>query len=102
METAPSERRLPETHRRGMKNRSTRPRDRRRCPHHYCRIASVLAFALAGLIPIASNAYTAAGDRNFPAQLILPQIGPTDSLWMPISTQPLAAAKQKGPTRETD
>jgi hypothetical protein len=57
---------------------------------------------MAGLTPTASSAYTAAGDRNFPAQLILPQIGPTDALWVPISTQPMEAAKQGGPTRETD
>jgi hypothetical protein len=64
-------------------------------------IARVLALAIAGLTPTASNAYTAAGDRNFPAQLILPQIGPTDALWVPISTRPLEAVKLKDPTRET-
>ena len=74
-----------------MKNSPTRHRNRRRGPPHYCWIASVLPFALACLIPIASNAYTAAGDRNFPAQLILPQIGPTDALWLPISTLPMEA-----------
>ena len=86
----------------GYENRSTRHRDRGRCPYYYCRIASVLAFALAGLVPIASNAYTAAGDRNFPAQLILPQIGPTDALWLPISTLPMEAFKPFDPTRQTN
>lgn len=57
---------------------------------------------MAGLTPTAGSAYTAAGDRNFPAQLILPQIGPTDALWVPIDTQPMEAAKLKDPTRETD
>jgi hypothetical protein len=44
----------------------------------------------------------AAGDRNFPAQLILPQIGPTDALWVPISTQPFDALKQGDNTRQTN
>jgi hypothetical protein len=54
------------------------------------------------MTPTMSLAYTAAGDRNFPAQLILPQIGPTDALWMPISTQPAEALEPKDPTRETN
>jgi hypothetical protein len=84
-----------------MKNRPTRHQNRRRGPYHCLGIARVLALAIAGLTPTASNAYTAAGDRNFPAQLILPQIGPTDALWVPISTRPLEAVKLKDRTRET-
>jgi len=57
---------------------------------------------IAGLTSTASNAYTAAGDRNFPAQLILPQIGPTDALWFPISTLPMEALKTTDPTRVTN
>jgi hypothetical protein len=86
----------------GMKNRSTRHQYRRGHPYHFWGITTVVALAIAGVIPTASNAYTAAGDRNFPAQLILPQIGPTDSLWFPISTLPMEAVKATDPTRETD
>ena len=84
-----------------MKNRSTRHQNRRRGPCHSWRISGVLALAIAGLTPTASNAYTAAGDRNFPAQLVLPQIGPTDALWVPISTRPFEAVRPKDPTRDT-
>src|SRR5438132_8982928 len=83
----------------GMKNRSTRHQNSRRGPYHCLGITSVLALAIAGVTPTASNAYTAAGDRNFPAQLILPQIGPTDALWFPISTLPMEALKTTDPTR---
>ena len=82
-------------------NTSTRHQNRRRDPYHCRGFDGVLAFAIAVLTPTASNAYTAAGDRNFPAQLVLPQIGPTDALWVPISTQPMEAVKLKDPTRET-
>src|SRR5689334_1560140 len=82
-------------------NRSTRHQNRRRGPYHYWGISRVLALAIAVLTPTASNAYTAAEDRNFPAQLILPQIGPTDALWVPVSTQPMEAFQPQDPTRET-
>src|SRR5437868_8266085 len=85
-----------------MKNRSTRHQNRRRGPYHCLGIARFLALAIAVVTPTASNAYTAAGDRNFPAQLILPQIGPTDSLWVPIRTQPVNSALNDGHTRETN
>src|SRR5205085_3036309 len=86
----------------GMKNRSTRHQNSRRGPYHCLGITSVLALAIAGVTPTASNAYTAAGDRNFPAQLVLPQIGPTDALWVPISTQPFEALGSKYKTRQTN
>lgn len=76
-------------------------KNRRRAPYHYWGISRVLALAITVLTPTASNAYTAAGDRNFPAQLILPQIGPTDALWVPVSTQPMEAFQPKDPSRET-
>jgi hypothetical protein len=57
--------------------------------------------AIGGLIPIAAHAYTAAGDRTFPATLILPQVAPTDALWVPVSTQPFEALSTGDPTRET-
>jgi hypothetical protein len=53
-------------------------------------ISAVLAAAIAGFCPTAGNAYTAAGDRNFPANLILPQVAPTDAFWGTVSTQPMA------------
>jgi hypothetical protein len=64
-------------------------------------MAGAFALAIASLTPTPSNAYTAAGDRNFPAQLILPQIAPTDSLWVPISTQPVYPEVNNGQTRTT-
>jgi hypothetical protein len=85
-----------------MKNRSTRHQNRRRGAYHCWRISGVLALAIAVLTPTASNAYTAAGDRNFSAQLILPQIGPTDALWVPIRTQPMEAVNPEKTTRQTD
>ena len=65
-------------------------------------ITSLFALAIAGVTPTASSAYTAAGDRNFPAQLVLPQIGPTDAFWVPLSTQPFEAVNLGEPTRQTD
>jgi hypothetical protein len=85
-----------------MKSRSTRHQNRRRSLYHCWGITNVLALAIAGVTPTASDAYTAAGDRNFPGQLILPQIGPTDALWVPISTRPMEALKPTDPTRETN
>jgi hypothetical protein len=85
-----------------MKNRSTRHQNRRRGSCHCWGISRVLALAIAVLTPTASNAYTAAGDRNFPALLILPQIGPTDALWLPISTQPFEDVRPDDMTRQTN
>ena len=85
-----------------MKNRSTRRQNRRRGPYYCWGVSRVVALAIAGLTPTTGNAYTAAGDRNFPAQLILPEIGPTDALWLPISTQPFEAVNQEDKTRQTN
>src|SRR3954453_8281013 len=85
-----------------MQSRSIRHKNRRRGLYHYWGITGVLALAVGGVTPTASNAYTAAGDRNFPAQLILPQISPTDALWLPISTLPMGAIKTTDPTRQTN
>ena len=43
--------------------------------------------AIGGLRPVAASAYTAAGDREFAATLILPQIAPTDAFWGSFNTQ---------------
>jgi hypothetical protein len=83
-----------------MKNRPIGHQNRRRDPYHSWGISSAIALAIAGLTPTASSAYTAAGDRNFPAQLVLPQIGPTDALWVPISTQPFEALGTEDKTRQ--
>ena len=64
-------------------------------------VSAILALAICGLTPTAGYAYTAAGDRNFPANLILPQVAPSDAIWIPFSTQPFDAAKMADPTRET-
>jgi hypothetical protein len=64
-------------------------------------IATLFILGVTGLIPIAANAYTAADDRNFPATLILPQVAPTDALWIPLSTQPFEALSTGDTTRET-
>jgi hypothetical protein len=64
-------------------------------------ISPVLALAIGGLTPTAGHAYTAAGDRNFPATLILPQVAPTDALWVPAGTQPFEALSTGDMTRET-
>jgi hypothetical protein len=85
-----------------MKNRSTYCVNRRDRANGGWSVSAVLALAIGGLIPSAGYAYTAAGDRNFPAQLILPQIGPIDALWVPISTQPFEAVKDKDPMRKTN
>jgi hypothetical protein len=50
--------------------------------------APFFALVITCLTPIAGNAYTAAGDRNFVANLLLPQIAPSDAFWGNFSTQP--------------
>ena len=85
-----------------MEDRSPRYQNRRRGSYHSWSIISVLAFSVGCLSPTASNAYTAAGDRNFPAQLILPQIAPTDALCVPLRTLPMEALKPTDPTRQTN
>ena len=77
-----------------MRNKATRHQNRRKGRFRCCSISSFLTLAIAGLSPTASNAYTAAGDRNFPANLILPQIAPTDALWVDFSTQPMTNGGQ--------
>jgi hypothetical protein len=48
----------------------------------------IAMLAGAGLTPVAAHAYTAAGDRNFPATLLLPQIAPSDAFWVTPGTMP--------------
>jgi hypothetical protein len=53
-------------------------------------VSSIASLMIAGLTPIGCYAYTAAGDRNFPANLLLPQIAPSDAIWINFQTQPIA------------
>jgi hypothetical protein len=77
-----------------MKNKSTRHPNRRNGTDRRFSISRVLTLAIAGLTPTAGNAYTAAGDRNFPATLISPQVAPSDALWGNIRTLPMANGHQ--------
>jgi hypothetical protein len=58
------------------------------------RMTTFLTLAIVGLSPTVGNAYTAAGDRNFPATLVLPQAAPADALWGYINTQPEAEGRE--------
>ena len=62
----------------------------------------VLALAIGGLAPTAAYAYTAAGDRNFPATLILPQVAPTDAAWVRFGTQPSDGVATGDVTRQNN
>jgi hypothetical protein len=60
-----------------------------------CRsVIAVLQFALIGLTPSAGKAYTSAGDRNFPATLVLPQVAPSDAFWITPQTLPMTGGRQ--------
>ena len=61
---------------------------------------AALPFAVGVLIPVDTYAYTAAGDRNFPALLILPQVAPSDAVWGSFATQPMNAFGTGDPTRQ--
>jgi hypothetical protein len=78
----------------GMKNKWTGRANCRDYANRGWSVGTLLTLAIVMLTPIMATAYTAAGDRNFPATLILPQIAPTDALWLPVSYQPMANANQ--------
>jgi hypothetical protein len=66
-------------------------------PTSPARHPSVVAFttsALIGLTPSAGIAYTSAGDRNFPATLVLPQVAPSDAFWITPQTLPMTGGRQ--------
>jgi hypothetical protein len=84
----------------GMSRRLTRHSSRRDGHGRRWSPYAVLALALGGLPSTAGYAYTAAGDRNFPATLILPQVAPSDAAWVPFSTQPVSPSETGGTTRE--
>ena len=63
--------------------------------------APVIVVAISALASDVGFAYTAAGDRTFPATLILPQVAPSDAIWGTFSTQPQNAAKIGDTTQES-
>jgi hypothetical protein len=64
--------------------------------------AAAFAVAAAVMSPGACLAYTAAGDRIFPATLILPQVAPTDEAYVNVATQPFAAPAPGDTSRATN
>jgi hypothetical protein len=61
-----------------------------------------LALAFACSATNMAHAYTAAGDRVFPATLILPQLTPGDELYLNYNMLPLSAAGAGTPNRSTN
>lgn len=55
------------------------------------RIRAFLACAVLMAAPGVAEAYTAAGDRTFPATILLPQIAPSDELYITPGTLPQSA-----------
>ena len=51
------------------------------------KLGLVIAALVAGVAPPAA-AYTTAGDRSFPATILLPQIAPSDEFYTTVTTQP--------------
>ncbi|MBV9551401.1 MAG: hypothetical protein JO032_01290 [Alphaproteobacteria bacterium] len=63
-----------------------------------------LALAAAAAVtadPFSAQAYTASGDRTFPATLILPQLTPGDEAYINLNTLPLASGGPGTPSRST-
>jgi hypothetical protein len=48
----------------------------------------MFAAALLAIWPHPASAYTAAGDRTFPATILLPQVAPADQIYLTPTTQP--------------
>jgi hypothetical protein len=63
-------------------------------------ISAVLLLAISVLTSTA-HAYTDAGDRIFPANLILPQVTSTDAVWITPGTQPFEGVAAMNPTRQS-
>ena len=49
-----------------------------------------------------ADAYTASGDRVFPATQVLPQLAPGDEFYPNFSLQPLSGGAAGSPNRATD
>jgi hypothetical protein len=56
---------------------------------HISRIALAVAAASSLRLPATAAAYTAVGDRIFPATILLPQAAPGDTLYVTPSTVPV-------------
>jgi len=59
-------------------------------------IAPIATLLLALILDGTAWAYTAAGDREFPATILLPQIGPADELYVTGQSQPVAGGRVSG------
>ncbi len=80
-----------------MSRRPTRLVNRRDDLNRRWSASAVLTLVIAGLTPTVGNAYTAAGDRNFPATLTLPQVAPSDGFWVtPQETQTAGGTPPNG------
>ncbi len=56
-------------------------------------LAGAVALALLCGAPGMATAYTAAGDRLFPATILLPQVAPSDELYLTGMTQPVSGGR---------
>jgi hypothetical protein len=64
--------------------------------------AAALGIACLPFLTGAAHAYTSAGDRTFPATLILPQAAPADQIYVNVFELPQISGGPGGPTRQTD
>jgi hypothetical protein len=62
-------------------------------PRRYRAGAPALAAAVLASWSHLASAYTAAGDRTFPATIVLPQVAPADQLYMTPQTQPVSGGR---------
>jgi hypothetical protein len=62
---------------------------------------AAIGAALVAAAPRGAAAYSAAGDRLFPATLVLPQIAPADAFYVTPSTLPQSGAAPGAPKRTT-
>jgi len=61
---------------------------------HRCRAGALaLTAALLASSPHFASAYVAAGDRTFPAMVLLPQVAPADQLYVTPTTQPMTGGR---------
>ena len=58
-----------------------------------CSGKPMLAAALLASWPHLASAYTSAGDRTFPAMILLPQVAPADQIYLTPTTQPVAEGR---------
>jgi hypothetical protein len=63
---------------------------------------AALGLLCLALLAVPADAYTAAGDRIFQADILLPQIAPSDELYLRSSTTPLGGSEAGSGTRATN